>query len=75
MRFVVSGAETAGEGEIKIVQDIHEKLADGTIQEGDSVLLVGSDADLVLLGAYSLCVCACHMDGACLYLILTPRVT
>lgn len=68
-RIVVSGAEVAGEGEVKIAQHIiaHHKSHGGR----DSYLIVGSDADLVLLGTRALslshacrrtltcCVCVC----------------
>ena len=45
VRFVVSGPTVPGEGEVKIVDYVHRY-----VRPNESVLVVGSDADLVLLG-------------------------
>lgn len=45
LRFVVSGPTVPGEGEIKIIDYIHR-----CVEPHHSVIVIGSDADLVLLG-------------------------
>jgi hypothetical protein len=45
VRFVVSGPTVPGEGEIKIIDYIHR-----CVEPNHSVIVIGSDADLVLLG-------------------------
>jgi 5'-3' exonuclease len=48
VKFYVSGSDVAGEGEIKIVNYIKNKPA--YHRSEDSYLIVGTDADLILLG-------------------------
>jgi 5'-3' exonuclease len=48
VKFYLSGSDVAGEGEIKIVNYIHHKPK--THKVNDSYLIVGTDADLILLG-------------------------
>jgi 5'-3' exonuclease len=50
VKFYVSGSDVAGEGEIKIVNYIKNKPA--YHHSEDSYLIVGTDADLILLGNY-----------------------
>jgi hypothetical protein len=53
VRFFVSGADVAGEGELKIVKYIRAvRDANPDPENTDSYLIVGSDADLVLLGSF-----------------------
>jgi 5'-3' exonuclease len=50
VQFVISGADVAGEGELKIIKYI--KAIRDENPETDRYLLIGSDADLVLLGSF-----------------------
>ncbi|EKX50671.1 hypothetical protein GUITHDRAFT_66805 [Guillardia theta CCMP2712] len=45
--FYISGADVAGEGEIKIIEWIHNLLQN---QNDEKIIIVGGDADLVLQG-------------------------
>jgi len=46
----VSGADVAGEGEIKIIEHLHDARGWSADGDGQRFLLVGPDADLLLLG-------------------------
>ena len=45
--FYISGSDVAGEGEVKIIEWLHTLR---TKESGDSIIIVGGDADLVLQG-------------------------
>jgi len=47
IKFYISGADVAGEGEVKIIRYIH---ALNSQFRNNTYLIVGSDADLILLG-------------------------
>ena len=47
MKFYVSGANVAGEGELKIIDWIKRTSPP---QQEESIVLIGGDADLVLQG-------------------------
>eukprot|EP00170_Pyropia_yezoensis_P009342 contig_41063_g9377 len=48
---IVSGPHVAGEGELKIIDYLHTSVA-----PTDSVVIVGSDADIILQGVLTTCV-------------------
>lgn len=48
---IVSGPHVAGEGELKIIDYLHTSVA-----PSDSVVIVGSDADIILQGVLTTCV-------------------
>ena len=48
IEFIVSGADSAGEGEMKLIHWIHENQK--FHHEDDRYLIISSDADLILLG-------------------------